>query len=67
MTKSKMRVATKETGHQNDTWIALVALLLSAMSLGIIIIDRRDKERERLAIVECVLHIDQRCKANADR
>jgi hypothetical protein len=43
MTKSKMRVATKESRNQNDKWIALAALLLSAITLGIIIIDRRDK------------------------
>jgi hypothetical protein len=48
-------------------WIASLTLLLTAIPVGIIIIDRRDKERERLAIVECVLQIDQRCRANADR
>jgi hypothetical protein len=62
-----MQAKPPEPYGQNDKWIAVLALLLTAIPVGIIIIDRRDKERERLAIVECVLQIDQRCRANADR
>jgi hypothetical protein len=50
--------------HSIREW---VAIMISLVSIGIVIDDRLDSDRERRAIVECVLHIDQRCKPNPER